>query len=1148
MGEQVNNIKLILALTTFGLCFHARVALTQPITNLPYSDDFEVYAEGTPLTNGINGWYADSADAVVQTNTVYSGTKAAMVPIDVVLSNRFEDLPGSNVWLQMHLLPVPYYSEELPQVPTNLAAMLFVQSNGLYMVHDAYAPLTNWVTITNDVTGVPVPLVSNKWVRLDLYQDYTAKTWTLFADYILLKEDIRFVDAEISSFSGFDIYNGSGATTFLDNVAASYSNPPALGADGGNWLPTLHVGLTNVLRTITQGQNAIAQTSLVWKTDGYYDMAYTNTVIYDDGFDGWLSLSATSGTNTGDIVMSFNTSNLLARSAEYTATIRIDAKDTRFGFPAKNSGQTISVAVKVLAGIELVVSPTNLTQTVEKGNNPTNQTFFVWNDSLPPKAFMDFRIEESISWLSLSKYSGVSTGEQHAIGVMFEDMSGFDGGTKTGEIKIVGWGDTGEGDGVTTSEQFIAVSVIITAPEPPTGVAASDGTDTEKVVVTWNAAQGASRYEVWRHTTFDRGYAIKIAEVTSARYNDNSASPGLLYYYWIHSVSAYGVVGNASELDSGYRALSSPGGLFASAGTYTNKVRLTWSASSGADSYELHRGVQGQSLTNVFHAKGLSYDDNQAQQGVAYTYKVKAKNSRYASALSQDAIGYILSPPSSVTATGGTLVNKIDVNWSVANSATAYEVWRSEIALSGRASLMVSTVDTRITDTSIENGKVYYYWVKAKNATATSAFSALGSGYAASGGVDLSVWGLVIQPNTISTGGVPSTASFRLGNQGTLPMDGSNSTVGIVYYASLNQVFGDEDDVVIGQTVQNITLDAGEDTVVTGGGSIITMPMNEGDYYIFVEVKPVFPSTLVESNQVNNHTMREEPIRVTTEGAPPSRVINDYDGDGISDLVVVAGGSWFVRSVDGRPLAMGVPWGGAGFTPVSGDFDGDGIADFAVYGAGMWFARDMTGNTVLWAEAWGGSGFVPVYGVFSSANALSADLVVYDEQRGAWYVRTAGWDIILWDTYVGQSGFTPVSGDFDGDGIWDIVVYQESSGAWYGRTVAGDLLFWGATWGGPGFKPVMGDYDGDGVWDMALYYEAAGMWFIKGVDDNVIVWGDVWGGPGYTPVFGDYTGDGRADMAVYQEATGRWYIRSAAGNVILWDSQWGGPGYLPVGQ
>ncbi len=1142
----MNRIKLILAFVVVGFGLHAPELVAQPTTSLPYEDDFESFAEGTPLVDGLHGWFADSADAVVQTNIVYAGTNAAMVPIDVVLSNRFENLPGSNVWLQMDVLPVLYDSEDTPQVPANLAAMLFVNSNGQYVVHNALAPVTNWVTITNDVTDNPATPVSNNWVRLDLYQNYTTKKWTLFADFILLKEDILFVKEDIASFSGFDLYNGSGATTFLDNVVASYSNPPALGADGGNWLPTLNVGPTNFLRTIPQGQNATAQTSLVSKTGGYYDFRYTNTVTYDEPeFGQWLSLGTSSGTNAGDIVINFNTSNLLARSTAYTATIQVDAQDTRFGFTVKESGQTISVAVKVLAGIELALSPAALAQVVDKGNNPTNQAFLVWNDSLPPKAFMDFSIEESIPWLSLSKYSGVSSGEQYSIGVMFEDMSGFDGGTNTGTITVRGWGDTGEGEGVTTQTEFLAVSVVISSPEPPTGVTASDGIDTEKVIVSWNAAQGAARYEVRRHTTFDSSYAQKIAEVTTTSYNDNSASSGLLYYYWIHSVSAFGIVGNASEPDSGYRGLAAPGGLFSSAGTYTNKVRTTWSASPGAASYELHRGIEGQSLTNVFHANGLSYDDTQVLPGVVYTYKVKAKNSRYKSAFSQSDAGYILSPPSSVTATAGTLVNKIDVSWSAANSATAYEVWRSEVNLNSRGSLVVSTVDTAITDTSVEAGKVYYYWVKTKNSTATSAFSSSGSGYAASGGVDLSVWGLVIQPNTIATGASPSVVSFRLGNEGTLPMEGSNSYVGIMFYASPSPLLGN-DAMVIGQTSQALEIPAGEDTVVTVAGSTITMPSEVGDYYLFVYVAPTFPSTLVESNQLNNSAMREEPVHLDTQGAPPSRGINDYSGDGISDLVVVCNGAWYVRSVDGRPVAIDVQWGGAGFTPISGDFDGDGLADFAVYGAGMWFARDMAGNNVLWAETWGGSGFAPVYGVFSSPDAMTADLAVFDEQSGAWYVRTAGWEVILWDTYFGQAGFVPVSGDFDGDGVWDVAVYHESSGTWYGRTVAGSLLFWAENWGGAGFTPVVGDYDGDGASDMAMYCELYGMWFIKDVAGHVIVWGDVWGGPGYTPVYGDFDGDGRSDMAVYHESTGKWYIRSAAGSMILWESQWGGPGYLPV--
>lgn len=47
-------------------------------------------------------------------------------------------------------------------------------------------------------------------------------------------------------------------------------------------------------------------------------------------------------------------------------------------------------------------------------------------------------------------------------------------------------------------------------PVPPTGVAASDGTFTDRVRLTWSGSIGATSYEVWRSTNSNSSTSIKI--------------------------------------------------------------------------------------------------------------------------------------------------------------------------------------------------------------------------------------------------------------------------------------------------------------------------------------------------------------------------------------------------------------------------------------------------------------------------------------------------------------------------------------------------------------------------------------------------------------------------------------------------------------
>jgi hypothetical protein len=92
-------------------------------------------------------------------------------------------------------------------------------------------------------------------------------------------------------------------------------------------------------------------------------------------------------------------------------------------------------------------------------------------------------------------------------------------------------------------------------PSAPSGVAASDGTFTDKVQVSWNASAGATSYQVYRNTTNNSSGATMLAGSHPASpYNDTSAVPGTLYYYWVKACNLAGCSSYSSS-NSGYRAI-----------------------------------------------------------------------------------------------------------------------------------------------------------------------------------------------------------------------------------------------------------------------------------------------------------------------------------------------------------------------------------------------------------------------------------------------------------------------------------------------------------------------------------------------------------------------------------------------------------------
>ncbi|HUT57150.1 MAG TPA: DNRLRE domain-containing protein, partial [Phycisphaerae bacterium] len=93
-----------------------------------------------------------------------------------------------------------------------------------------------------------------------------------------------------------------------------------------------------------------------------------------------------------------------------------------------------------------------------------------------------------------------------------------------------------------------------------------------------------------------------------------------------------------------------PTGVSATDGTYTDKVRVTWTASATATGYEVWRHTSNSSgaATNIGSSSGTTYDDTTAAQGTTYWYWVKATSAAGTSGFSGSDSGYCKAavPPS----------------------------------------------------------------------------------------------------------------------------------------------------------------------------------------------------------------------------------------------------------------------------------------------------------------------------------------------------------------------------------------------------------------------------------------------------------------------------------------------------------------------
>ncbi|HYV35366.1 MAG TPA: fibronectin type III domain-containing protein, partial [Gemmataceae bacterium] len=267
-------------------------------------------------------------------------------------------------------------------------------------------------------------------------------------------------------------------------------------------------------------------------------------------------------------------------------------------------------------------------------------------------------------------------------------------------------------------------------PPAPTGLTATAGIN--QVALAWSASAGATSYNVYRGITPNGEAATPVASgITGTTFTNSGLSNGVTFFFKVTAVGASGESQPSAEVFATPQPpaiAAPPTNPIATPGN--TQIVLSWTASTGATTYNVYRSLTANAETGPAIATGLSatsFTNTGLTNGVTYYYKVTAVNAGGESAMSTEAFATpqlpaIPAAPTTLTPTASP--NQVALTWIASTGAATYNVYRSLTPGTETGPAIASgLVATSYTNTGLTNGVTYYYTVTAVNAGGESPMS-----------------------------------------------------------------------------------------------------------------------------------------------------------------------------------------------------------------------------------------------------------------------------------------------------------------------------------------------------------------------------------------------------------------------------------------
>ena len=284
-------------------------------------------------------------------------------------------------------------------------------------------------------------------------------------------------------------------------------------------------------------------------------------------------------------------------------------------------------------------------------------------------------------------------------------------------------------DGKTLSPSYNKTGVSATMPKPvsrPANVTLTGAkVVTGGIQVTWQKANGATKYRVYRKDATNTGWKALTSSATGTSFLDKTAVTGVKYTYTVRGIAADGKTLSSSYDKIGVSAVIKPAKVvLISAKADSAGILVTWQKATGAHSYQVYRKTAGTGWKCI--AKNIhdtEWKDIDAAKGTKYIYTVRAVADDGTTRGGYDKTGkpatVTKDPTTPAIVTLGKAVagkNGITVTWSYAADARTYRVYRKAAGETKWTIVAKNAEGKNWTDKNVTKGVKYTYTVRGVNA------------------------------------------------------------------------------------------------------------------------------------------------------------------------------------------------------------------------------------------------------------------------------------------------------------------------------------------------------------------------------------------------------------------------------------------------